>query len=200
MSSDFIVYDCETKKHFHQVKGGWDNIYDHGMSSCVTFNSKSSHYRFFIDREEVCKYLHGKLVVTFNGIMFDSLLLLGNDRILEKNGITRNDKYWWVNADLYVEMWRRILDLDKDYPKIIEEIKKQKFSKGIFSLNDIAGATLGHTKTENGSHAPDLYQQNRIIELLEYNINDTAVIRDLYLFVKQNKFMITGNYDVISFR
>jgi hypothetical protein len=197
---DFIVVDCETQKYDHQVEGGYTNIYGMGLSCAVTYHSGADLYRFWDDREALCNYLSGNIVVTFNGITFDSVLLLGNDRILETNGITKNDKYWWINADIYVEMWRRILSLPKgNYPDIVEKIKSQKIPKGVFNLDALARNTLDKMKFGRGIDAPELFQQGRLLELYQYNLQDVRVTKELYIFIKTRKYLITGGYDVVKF-
>ena len=200
--SDFIVMDAETKLLADQVEGGWNNVYGMGMSSAVTYCSATDMYKFWpdISRDHLCRYLHGKVVVTFNGIQFDSKLLLGDNRIIEPNGVTRNDKYKWANADIYVEIWRHIFNMDKsDYPAIIKKIHGQKFPKGTFNLDSVATNTLKISKSGDGAHAPALYQQGRIVELFEYNLQDVRVEKELYLFIKKMRYIVTGGFDVVSF-
>ncbi len=199
---EFIVVDCETKKHFHQVEGGWNNIEAMELSTAVTYSSELDRYVFWTgkQKDELCKYLNGQVVVSFNGILFDTKLLLGNDRRLNNNGSTENDKYKWINADIYVEMWRHIFDMDgTDYNKITSKIEEQKFPKDVFGLDDIAYTTIKKTKSGKGSIAPDLYQQNRILELFQYNLQDVRVTKELYLFIKKYRYLVSGSYDIVSF-
>jgi hypothetical protein len=198
----YIVVDTETQKHADQVSGGWDNIEGMGFASAVTYSSQLDRYVFWKSnqREDLCKYLNNQLVVSFNGINFDTKLLLGNDRVLNNNGSTENGKYKWFNADLYVEIWRNILNLDRtNYNIIIKKIEEQRFPKGMFDLESIGNATLGMKKAGKGSRAPDLFQQGKLIELFQYNLQDVRVTKSLYEFIRERKYIITGGYDVVSF-
>lgn len=198
----YIVVDTETQKHADQVSGGWDNIEGMGFASAVTYSSQLDRYVFWKSnqREDLCKYLNNQLVVSFNGINFDTKLLLGNDRVLNNNGSTENGKYKWFNADLYVEIWRNILNLDRtNYNIIIKKIEEQRFPKGMFDLEIIGNATLGMKKAGKGSRAPDLFQQGKLIELFQYNLQDVRVTKSLYEFIRERKYIITGGYDVVSF-
>jgi hypothetical protein len=198
----YIVMDAETQLLSNQVEGGWSNVYGMKIASCVTYDSLTDQYMFweYKDHENLLKYMNGKLIVSFNGIRFDSKLLLGDKRIIEPNGITRNDKYWWINADLYIEIWRHILSMNKtDYPKIIEALQKQHFKGGIFGLDDIARATLNREKSGHGEDAPVLYQQKRMIELFGYNLQDVRVTKKLYQFIQQHRYCVTGAYDIVKF-
>jgi len=199
---DFIILDTETKKHADQVSGSWDNIEEMGLATAVTYSSQLDRYVFWNQNQkiELCKYLNNQLVVTYNGIMFDSKLLLGNNRILNNNGSTENEKYKWVNADIYVEIWRHILNIDKtDYNIIVNKIQEQKFPKGMFDLESVCNATTGMKKSGKGSQAPDLFQKGKILELFQYNLQDVRATKALYQFIKERKYIVTGAYDVVSF-
>jgi hypothetical protein len=204
MVTDYIVYDCETQKYAEDPSvGGWHNVYGMEMSSAVTYDSKTDNYTFWdhLSRERLCEFLNGKLVISFNGIMFDSRLLLGNDRTIELNGMTRNIKYGWNNIDLYVEIFRRIFKMDKsNYPKIIETMQAKKHAKGVFGLHDVTIATLNHTKTGDGAEAPMLFKQGRIVELFQYNLQDVRVTKELFQFILKYKYLVTGSYDIVQFK
>lgn len=201
--NDYIIYDCESQKLAEDVEGGWSNAYGHGLSSCVTYNSKTDNYNFWDhnSREKLCEYLNGKIAVSFNGIMYDSKLLLGDSRTIELNGNTKNNKYCWYNIDIYVEMFRRMWKMDKsNYPKIIEAMQAKRHNKGIFALKDITLATLNHTKNGDGALAPILFQQGKIVELFEYNLQDVRVLKELYLFILKYRYLVTGSYDIVQFK
>jgi hypothetical protein len=200
---DFIVMDAETQKHASEVSGSWDNVEAMGLASAVTYSSQLDRYVFWTQyqKDELCQYLNNQIVVTYNGISFDSKLLLGNDRILNKNGVTENDKYKWVNADIYVELWRHILGMDKsDYEQMLLKINEQKFPKNIFNLDSVAYATVGMRKSGKGARAPELFQTKKLLELFQYNLQDVRMTKALYLFINERKYLITGNYDIVSFK
>jgi hypothetical protein len=54
-------------------------------------------------------------------------------------------------------------------------------------------------KAGKGSRAPDLFQQGKLIELFQYNLQDVRVTKSLYEFIRERKYIITGGYDVVSF-
>jgi len=199
---DFIVLDTETKKHADQIQGGWDNIEKMELATEVTYSSQLDRYVFWkpSQKKELCKYLHDQLVVTFNGMMFDTKLLLGNDRILQDNGVTENDKYRWYNADIYVEIWRHILNMDRsNYNMILKKIGEQKFPRNVFNLESVASATLGIPRTGKGDQAPDLFQQGKLLELFQFNLQDVRMIKSLYQFIQKRQYIISGSFDVVSF-
>jgi hypothetical protein len=168
MAPLLIAYDIETQKLAQHIPGGWDNIYGMDMSSCVTYNFQTDMYQFWNNREKLCQYLNGNIALGYNSISFDSKVLLGNDRIIELNGITKNEKYSWQNIDIYAEMWRNILNLDKsNYPLILQKIKETRIPPGVFGLGPVSEATLKISKSGKGELAPMLFQQGKIFELLE---------------------------------
>ena len=202
--NDYVIYDTETAKYANDpTVNGWDRVYEMGMSSCVTYDSKTDDYMFWdhLSRERLCKFLDGKIAITFNGIMFDSRLLLGNGRTIEPNGDTRNEKYSWHNFDMYVEIFRILFGMDKsNYPAIIKRMQEKKHAKGVFSLHDVTKATLNHTKNGDGADAPMLFQQGRIVELFQYNLQDVRVTKELFNFIQKYKYLVTGSYDIVQFR
>ena len=199
----FIVMDCESQKLVDDVPGKWNNVYGQGLSSAVTYDSQSDLYLFWDkdQRDSLCKYLNGKLVVTYNGIHYDSKLLLGDNRIIEPDGSTKNDKYGWFNSDIYAGIWRNILGMDRNqYPELMVAIRKQKFEKHVFDLHSVSQSTLNHTKSGDGAMAPTLFQTGKIFELLQYNMQDVRITRQLFDFIMKYRYIVTGKGDVVQFR
>ena len=204
--SHYVVLNAEAKMNASHVEKGWDNVFGMGMSSAVTYSTQTQKYRFWKNREDLCEYLTNRVVVSFNGLMFESLLLLGNDRILENNGKvtnrieTHDNHYHWTNIDIYVELWRHIFDMDRtDYPAIIKKIQEQKFPRGIFDLNTISINTIKLDKVGEGINAPSLYQRKMLLRLFEYNLQNVRIIKELYSFIREKRYLVTGSYDVVSF-
>jgi hypothetical protein len=198
----YIVMDAESQNMADEVPGGWNNIFGMGVASVVTYDSITDNYSFWSpnDLERLLQFMNNKLVVTFNGFHFDSQLLLGNDRIIEPNGITKNDKYGWYNYDVYLEIWRILMKMDKsNYTKIVEEQRKQRPPKGVYNLESIAKCTLNHTKNGHGEFAPKMFKEGRIFELLEYNLQDVRILKELIQFIYKYRYIVTGNYDIIKF-
>lgn len=204
MNSEYIVYDIETKKLANEVEGGWSNIYGMGMASGVAWSSKTDEFHFFGSEESevdrMSELLNDKVAVTFNGITFDSKVLLGNDRTIEDDGSTRNGKYGWKNIDIFMAMWRRILAFKGTVPELIEAQKKAGFrKKGVYNLDSILWATMRIKKNGSGLDAPRLYQEGKTRELLQYNLQDVKCERDLYQFIKKYRYLVNGEYDIVTF-
>ena len=202
---DYVVYDVESQLGPDQVDGGWDNAYGMGMSVGCAWWSKTNKFYFFgsdeSDRIRMCEFLNGKTCVTFNGISFDSRVLLGNDRIIHKDGSTSNKKYSWSNKDIYLVMWKKVLNHPGTAEDILNDLSKAtNLPAGVFNLDSILKATLKTSKNSNGVEAINYFQTGQIAKLYEYVLQDVICERDLYLFIKRFGYIVNGQYDIVSFR
>jgi len=201
--NDYVVFDVETQKSPDEVPGGWDNVYEMNMSCAAAWASDTNRFYLFghTDEEKIrlCEFLNKKNVVTFNGITFDSRVLLGNDRKIHDDGTTSNQKYEWKNQDIYLAMWKKILAFNGSVPELIKEIEKQKFSKGVFNLDSIIWATLKTRKLSNGVEAIKMFKEGKIWQLHEYVLQDCIVERDLFQFIRKFKYLVTGSFDIVQF-
>jgi hypothetical protein len=201
---DYVVYDVEAQLLAEQVPDGWDNPYGMGMSVGCAWWSKTNKFYFFgdrpEDREDMCEFLHGKTCVTFNGISYDSKVLLGNDRVIGSDNSTSNAKYGWMNKDIYLSMWRKVLAHPGGAQQLLDDLSRAKnIPSGVFNLDAILQATLKTKKNSNGVEAVHYYQNGHISKLHEYVLQDVICERDLYQFIKKFGYLITGNYDIVSF-
>ena len=208
---DIIVYDAETKYLNTEVEGGWNNIFGMGIATCVCYDYAKDLYNFFGDTEEehirLLDFLNGKIAVTFNGIHFDSQLLLGNDRTVNSKGVTSGSpfgkKITFGNFDIYAEIWKGFFETDD----VVDALKQQEAAKylrrkNMWNLDTIAENTLGGTinKTGDGADAPQKWKDCRMRELWEYNLADTKCEKALFEFVRKYKYVVNGNYDIVKLR
>lgn len=195
--NDLIFYDMEIAKTIKEA-GGWDRFDNMGIGSSVAYSTKNSRYFFYLhdkDRSKLIDLLNGQKVVTYNGINFDSKLLLGADRTIERtpNGmgilVTSKDRtVQWVEFDIYLQ----ILKAQHNLKDAIDVIKKYpKSAKGGLKLGGVASATIGaeYDKTGDAEDAPLLYQAQNYASLLEYNLQDTALTKELYEFIIKNNYV-----------
>lgn len=197
---DCIVYDVEIAKTVESVKGGWDRPADMGFSSAVAYDYFSDQYHFFLhDPAELLNMLNGRVAITFNGVKFDSRVLLGNKRLTKtvEGGRVRIQK----NKDLSQESWEDFDLLLKyvqsrfgfvDVAEAEEKLGDKAIHDGSFGLDGLAMGTLGLRKTGHGAKAPLLYQAKRYAELFEYNCNDVRLTRKLFDFVRKYGFLVDG--------
>jgi hypothetical protein len=202
---DYLVYDVETQIPFEELKNGWDDPFGMKISSAVVYSNKTDQFYFFGHTEEerirLCEMLNNQDVVTFNGISFDSRVVLGNDRLILEHGVTASSdkKYQWRNIDIYVILWKRILDWKGTVEELLEHLKKNRPPKGVFNLDSILWATLKMKKNGDGKDAPMLFKTGDFRKLYEYNLQDVRCERDLYRFIMKYKYLINGQYEIVEF-
>ena len=176
-----IVYDIETLKKPEEVDGGWDNPAGMGFGIACAYDYFDDTYQFFDGDEgriELCELLNCKLAVTFNGISFDSRILLGNDRRLMYD-VTANPRYQWYNFDILAEY----IKSRYGYTKVAEAEKRlgdKKIHDGSFGLDGIADGTLGLHKNGDGALAPELLDAGQYSQLYGYCLNDVRLTKKLF--------------------
>jgi len=202
---DRLVYDIETAREVEKVKGGWSNPWGMGIASAVVYSLDKDRYYFFLhekSRSKLINFLNGHNIITYNGLNFDSKVVLGNDRGIKLSETKRTfmisgdhdgKKIIWRELDLYNKL------VSKYTGKSVVEILGKPFNCGI-SLNKVAEVNLGISKTANGALAPVLYSDGKYDQLLEYNLQDVRITTRLYLFLLDKKYIINERKEIIDFR
>lgn len=162
------VFDLETAKSPDEVEGGWDNHHGLGISSGVAWISweHQPHGRFLLFGDQRLPQLVGilrqaDLIVGFNSIRFDR-------RLLEAQG------YPFPTDIPHCDL---MLECERSYRKYV-------------SLDELSRHTLGRGKSGHGACAPILAQRGKWDELYNYNIDDVALTRDLFLFGCQYGYLL----------
>jgi len=196
---DVLVYDCETTKLSNEVRGGWNNVEGMGLASAVVYSYNQDRYYTFLhprSREKLIKLLHDNICVSFNGVCFDSKLILGNGRLINQDinhlWVSRNQARW-IEFDLFLKIQKVMNRCRND----LESIGK-RIAKGA-SLDNTCKLTIGMKKNEKGANAPLLYRQKRYDELLQYNLNDVRMTRQLLEFQQKNNFVTTARKQRVNF-
>jgi DEAD/DEAH box helicase domain-containing protein len=148
-----IVIDVETKKSFDEV-GGRENFHLLDVSIVVAYDY--GHDEFIVYRENELDKLAD--------------LLCRADRVIGFN--TKNFDYNVLQPHLNLNL-RALPSLD-----ILEELNRSLGHR--VSLDSVASATLGTTKTGDGLKAIRLYREGRIDELASYCEQDVRLTRDIY--------------------
>lgn len=197
-----IVYDVEIAKEVDDVPGKWTNPGGMGFASAVAYEYATDRYHFFMhedDRPALLELLNTKIAVTFNGVKFDSCVILGNNRKTRMvDGLTfiSGTDVHWRDYDILLEYVRARFDLDN-----VKQAEKKLGQKGIhdgsFNLDALCRKTLGYQKSGHGAHAPILYKQKEYAALLEYNLQDVRLTRFLFDFIWDNGFVIDGHDRVV---
>ncbi len=162
----FAVLDVETRRSAAEV-GGWSRARDMGVSVAVVYDSGTgTFHRFGQDElDGLCEILSGmKLVVGFNVRRFDYAVLAG-----------------CVKYD-----FGRLRTLD-----MLEHVKRRLGYR--LSLDHLAQATLGASKSADGLQALEWWKQGRLEEIATYCQADVAITRDLYLFGRDKGYVLFRN-------
>lgn len=159
---NIVFFDLETQRSFQEV-GGRHNIRKLGLSVAVTYSTADGEYHHYTE-DNVADLIEelkaADLVVGFNVIRFDyEVLRAYTDDPLRK----------LPTVDMLDDIYRTL---------------------GFrLSLDALASATLGTTKSADGLQAIRWWRQGKLQELFDYCQQDVEVTRQLYEFGKQNKYV-----------
>lgn len=187
-----VVYDVEVLRGPDQVDGAWNNPEAMGFSSAVAYTYEKDQYHFFLHPEslsELLKLLDHKTAVSFNGINFDSRVILGNDRSIDRSGRISKDGLWFDNWDILLEYIRNRY-VYRNVKEAQDRLGDKAIHDGSFGLDGLAQGTLGLNKTGHGAKAPLLYKDGKYGELLAYNLQDVRLTKKLFDFVRFYGYLI----------
>jgi len=160
---DIVYFDLETQKGFDEVGGrSPEHLRKLKMSIGVTYSTKDQEYRIFHEgnaHEMVNRLMRADLVVGHNIRAFDYLVL---------------SEY-------------TPLDLDQ-LPTLDTLVELEKILKHRLSLDAIAQATLGNTKTADGLDAIRWWRQGGaedILKIAEYCCYDVKITRLVHEFGRE---------------
>jgi DEAD/DEAH box helicase domain-containing protein len=170
MTLDTLVFDIETQNFFTDPDVGWDNYAALKISVVGVYSYIEDRY-YCYEENEMDKlaelFSDARRIVGFSMNRYDIPVL--NNYFQRLKGAP---KLW--------EMER--VDL-------LEEIEMATGSR--VSLDRLAGANLGLSKTHHSSEAGALYREGKIDELKGYCVNDVKLTKELYdLYRKQNFLMV----------
>ncbi len=163
----FGVLDIETQRSAQEV-GGWNRAERMGVSVAVLYDSKDDTFRAFLEQEmgELMQRLQEfDLVVGFNVKRFDYKVLSA----YADSGILRK----LPTLDM----------LDVVHNRLGYRLK----------LDHLAQATLQAEKSADGLQALAWWAEGRIQDIIDYCTKDVAITRDLYLFGRDNGYLLFTN-------
>jgi hypothetical protein len=193
---ELIVYDVEVAISPDDVQGGWDNPQGMGFASGVAYFYNRNQYFLFLHekgRQELISLLLNQIAITFNGIKFDSRVILGNERGLgyASGAVVSSTAFpiGWYNYDLLLEYVKSRFAC---HTVAEAELKlgAKEIHDGSFGLDGLAEGTLGMGKIGHGAKAPLLYQEKRYDELLQYNLHDVRLTKALFDFSQKYGFLV----------
>jgi len=186
-----VVYDVETKYTPDEVDGGWKNPARMRFASAVAYDWQTDTYHHFLHEEgrwELVAFLNGKQAITFNGIEFDSRVLLGNGRTLCDDGRVFQEwpdpeapigVAWWDNFDILLEYLKVRFDVST-IDSALEILREDETHDRTFTLDALCKATFEGRKLGHGADVPLLYAAEKYAELLTYNLHDVRLTKALF--------------------
>lgn len=197
---DTLIYDVETQRLANEIEGGWNNAHGMGLASAVVYSTNDDLYHFFYgdqDKQRLINMLNGNRVITFNGVKFDSCVVLANERtykqgdkpyimIVEHGGIS------WMEFDIFLVC----IKAKFNKPNVFEASKllgTKEVHNGSLNLHKIAEKNLVKiNKSGDGKDAPHLFKTGQTTPLLQYNLQDVRVTKSIYKTIITQKFFIDG--------
>ncbi|MFO7838844.1 MAG: DEAD/DEAH box helicase [Desulfosalsimonadaceae bacterium] len=165
-SCRYGVLDLETQRSAEEV-GGWHKAERMGISCVVIYDSFNRDYHVYYEDDIAALLSHLtrlELVIGFNIKRFDYLVLSG-----------------YTDFDT-----RQLNTLD------LLEVVYQRLGYRL-SLNHLAKASLGIEKSGDGLQALEWFRQGRLAEIVRYCRDDVEITRDVYLFGRQNGYLLFQN-------
>jgi DEAD/DEAH box helicase domain-containing protein len=155
VAKNIVYFDLETQKSAEDV-GGWDKISAMRMSVGVTYNTATSGYRIYDEKQvdDLIKELQrADLIVGFNNLRFDYEVL---------HGYTAMDMRQLPTLDIMVDLQDKL--------------------QHRLSLDSIATATFGVEKTAEGMQAIEWFRQGKLIDIAEYCCYDVKLTKLVHEF------------------
>jgi len=172
---DILIYDCETRN-----KGTFkDPQNTMGFLCGCIYSYNRDTYFIFDNSSELIRALNGNICASFNGINFDTRLLLGNNRKYRLNfpyfKIVSRETYW-LEYDIFLIVLSSFYGI-----KLSESVKKK--SPGGLNLNDLCKMTLNKQKISIN------FNTSNFIETIEYCLHDIRITRKLFEFFIKNGYL-----------
>src|SRR5215472_9950385 len=155
-----VYFDLETQKSADEV-GGWNNISRMGMSIGVTYNTATSNYTIYSERQVddlIRELQRADLIVGFNHLRFDFEVL---------HGYTALDMRQLPTLDLLIELQNQL--------------------EHRLSMDAIATATFGVEKTAEGMQAIQWYKEGELMKIAEYCCYDVKLTRLIHEYGAHNQ-------------
>lgn len=160
------ILDVETRRSAQEV-GGWHNAAAMGVSCAVLWDMQSGTFEDYLQEDLPAmtrRLTQFDLVVGFNVLGFDYRVLRG------------------------------CLDFDFHALPTLDILKVVLDRLGYrLSLDHLARHTLGVRKSGHGLESLRWWKEGRVDQIIAYCRDDVAITRDLYLFGRDNGFLLFQN-------
>jgi DEAD/DEAH box helicase domain-containing protein len=156
-----IFLDIETQRLSHEVPGGWDNIPGFGLAVAVTWD-EAGGFRVWLEPDAatlIAELSRFPRVVGYNLLRFDYAVLSAYDATAP---VLLQPK----TTDMLVDLSRRL-----------------GFRP---TLDSVAQATLGRSKSGEGTAAVRWFRSGEIAKVTAYCQEDVAITRDIFYHGRQH--------------
>lgn len=159
-----LTFDLETLKLAEELEYGWEDLRNGGGGvSCLVLWSAATGRPHLFDQNTLSDSISmieaSDVVLTFNGVGFDIPVL---------EGVSGRTIHLKEHLDLLQLIW--------------EAIGKESGYK----LTECASRALGIEKNGDGLLAPQLAEDGKWAELLDYCLHDVHLTRNLFLYAQKH--------------
>ncbi len=160
-----IFLDVETQRLQHEVPGGWNNIRGFGLALAVTWDQEAGFRTWTEDQaqELADELLRLPQVVGYNVLRFDYAVLSA------------------YRPDIVS------LLQDKTTDMLVDLARRLGFRP---SLETVAQATLGRTKSASGFDAVRWFRSGDIAKVVAYCQDDVILTRDIFYYGRRNGYVL----------
>ena len=165
-----LVWDLETAEEFHEGERSEEYAVRAGISVAVVYDEDGDQWEFYTGGDFgnlATRLEEAGEVVSYNGVAFDHVVL---DAALGRRVVIPGE------CDLYALIRNKLGD--------------QRFPRGSWTLGAVCERTIGRGKLREAAHAPTLWKDGRIGELVTYCTRDVWLTRELWRFVRRYGYVI----------
>lgn len=166
-----VVVDIELERSPDDFPDKWKAAYrgDCGLSVAVAYDSVARR-PFIYDRHSLSALVRllnsADLVISFNGKGFDLPVI----EALAEEYVSPRQHY-----DILDEIWRQLGRREKGWG--LDAVARRVLNRGKEGLT--------------GGHAPQLWHDGHVAEVINYCLSDVLLTRDVYNFICQEKYLLS---------
>jgi len=178
------VFDLEIKNPIETLSKGWQSHNEMGIACLCLFDYFTGRYRVFDDNSKLeCLdiLLSYDYIIGFNTVGFDMKVINACWTVPQDKPRVSKD------FDILRQLWVS-LGLNPD-------VFNGK-THGNCKLDKIAKETINMSKSGDGALAPQLYQQNRFAEVIDYCLNDVLIEKTLFEFIVEHGYVLRDGIKV----
>lgn len=184
-----ITVDIEIAKSIEDLPNGWKDAAQGkcGISSITLYDTHTGRYHVYMPTIYV---KDGVVCVNEVSHLFEAVDHMNSADILvgwNNNGFDRR----CIESYLGV----KLTAIDYDILALVRQ--KVGYQKG-WKLGEVAERNLGLQKTSNGAAAPELFKNGDMGRLIDYNINDVHLTRQLANLIRDEGCLIGPNGEVVE--